>query len=55
MELSEPYVDENNLTLKSSDIYKDLGLRGYDYKGVFRGLKESDSKGENFIEIYIYL
>jgi len=45
LELPEPYVDENNLPLKSVDIYKDLGLRGYDYKGVFRGVNEADNKG----------
>ncbi|VVC29836.1 Hypothetical protein CINCED_3A014905 [Cinara cedri] len=45
LELPEPYVDENILTLKSGDIYKDLGLRGYDYKAAFRGVKESDNKG----------
>ncbi|XP_060839445.1 fatty acid synthase-like isoform X1 [Rhopalosiphum padi] len=45
LELPEPYVDENNLSLKSVDIYKDLGLRGYDYKGVFRGVNEADNKG----------
>lgn len=39
-------VDQTNLPLKTGDIYKDLGLRGYDYKGVFRGVKESDNKGE---------
>jgi len=45
LELPEPYVDENSLPLKSGDIYKDLGLRGYDYKGVFRGVKEADNRG----------
>lgn len=39
-------VNEKSLPLKSGDIYKDLGLRGYDYKGVFRGVKESDNKGK---------
>ncbi|XP_022172738.1 fatty acid synthase-like isoform X2 [Myzus persicae] len=38
-------VNENDIPLKSGDIYKDLGLRGYDYKGLFRGVKESDNKG----------
>jgi len=39
-------IDENTISLKSEDIYKDLGLRGYDYKGMFRGIKESDNKGD---------
>ncbi|KAE9527019.1 hypothetical protein AGLY_013667 [Aphis glycines] len=38
-------INENGIPLKSGDIYKDLGLRGYDYKGAFRGVKESDNKG----------
>lgn len=53
-ELPTPIIDENVLSLKSGDIYKDLGLRGYDYKGVFKGIKESDSKGE-IIKIVVRL
>ncbi|XP_050423114.1 fatty acid synthase-like isoform X2 [Adelges cooleyi] len=45
LELPEPDVEENGLSLKTNDIYKDLGLRGYDYKGVFRGVKEADNRG----------
>jgi hypothetical protein len=48
-ELPVVNIDNNTLYLKSEDIYKDLGLRGYDYKGVFRGVKESDSKGDKII------
>jgi len=55
LELPEPYVEENNLPLTTSDIYKDLGLRGYDYKGVFRGLKEADNKGKKNIEYLLTL
>jgi len=39
-------INDNALPLKSGDIYKDLGLRGYDYKGAFRGVKECDNKGD---------
>jgi len=39
-------VNDNDIPLKSGDIYKDLGLRGYDYKGLFKGVKESDNKGD---------
>jgi len=39
-------INKNAIPLKSGDIYKDLGLRGYDYKGAFRGVKESDNKGD---------
>ncbi|XP_025199126.1 fatty acid synthase-like isoform X2 [Melanaphis sacchari] len=38
-------INEKTIPFKTGDIYKDLGLRGYDYKGAFRGVKESDNKG----------
>lgn len=44
-ELPALVFDKTTLPLRSGDIYKDLGLRGYDYKGVFRGVKEADSEG----------
>lgn len=31
--------------LKSSDIYKELRLRGYDYGQTFQGILESNSAG----------
>lgn len=46
-------IDKNALPLNSGDIYKDLGLRGYDYKGVFRGVKESDNKGEYILNAHV--
>ncbi|XP_061706672.1 fatty acid synthase-like [Cydia pomonella] len=33
------------LSLDPEDIYKDLRLRGYHYKGIFRGIKSSDARG----------
>lgn len=36
-------TDVMNLT--TSDVYKDLRLRGYDYEGIFRGIHESDNRG----------
>lgn len=33
------------LPLKSSDIYKELRLKGYDYKEPFRGIKSIDNTG----------
>ncbi|XP_052131364.1 fatty acid synthase-like [Frankliniella occidentalis] len=33
------------LRLITPDIYKDLRLRGYDYMGIFQGIKESDNYG----------
>uniref|UniRef100_A0A1B6DTB3 Fatty acid synthase n=1 Tax=Clastoptera arizonana TaxID=38151 RepID=A0A1B6DTB3_9HEMI len=38
---------ENLLSLTSSDIYKDLRLRGYDYSGIFRGVKNADNRGKS--------
>ncbi|GAB0098099.1 Fatty acid synthase [Sergentomyia squamirostris] len=34
---------KNALVLDTTDIYKDLRLRGYDYDGLFRGVLQSDS------------
>lgn len=31
--------------LQKADIYKDLRLRGYDYVGDFRGIKQADNCG----------
>ncbi|KAI4493375.1 hypothetical protein M0802_009435 [Mischocyttarus mexicanus] len=40
--------DESGLMeLDTKDIYKDLGLRGYDYSGIFQGIKISDNRGIN--------
>ncbi|XP_063375221.1 fatty acid synthase-like [Cydia amplana] len=32
-------------SLDPEDIYKDLRLRGYKYKGIFQGIKSSDARG----------
>lgn len=34
------------LPLESTEIYKELRLKGYDYKGPFRGIKSIDNKGK---------
>lgn len=52
-ELPAVNIDKNTLPLKTGDIYKDLGLRGYEYKGVFKGVKESDIKGDTIIIYHI--
>lgn len=45
---SLPSKEEKDvLPLSTNDIYKELRLRGYDYKGVFQGIVESDSRGLN--------
>ncbi|XP_060535886.1 fatty acid synthase [Cylas formicarius] len=45
-ELSPP-EEPDVLALDSSDIYKELRLRGYDYEGTFKGIIESDNRGLN--------
>ncbi|XP_050542847.1 fatty acid synthase-like isoform X2 [Daktulosphaira vitifoliae] len=35
------------LPLESNDVYKELRLKGYDYKGILRGIKEIDNIGYN--------
>jgi len=39
------YVDEEEMSTK--DIYKELRLRGYQYTGIFRGLKSASVTGSN--------
>ncbi|XP_066589497.1 fatty acid synthase [Prorops nasuta] len=47
LDLPAPVVknDKELLDLNTGDIYKDLRLRGYDYDGIFRGIKSSDNRG----------
>jgi len=33
-------------SLESSEIYKELRLKGYDYKGLFRGIQSIDNTGK---------
>lgn len=39
--------DETLLPLETLDVYKELRLRGYDYEGIFKGIKNSDNHGLN--------
>ncbi|KAI4472195.1 fatty acid synthase [Holotrichia oblita] len=46
LNLPQPKTAKNDaLPLTSSDIYKELRLRGYDYEGEFRGVTEADNEG----------
>ncbi|XP_046659342.1 fatty acid synthase isoform X2 [Homalodisca vitripennis] len=46
LDLPPPAVPRGDfLDLEKADVYKDLRLRGYDYTGVFRGVKQADNKG----------
>lgn len=45
-ELNLPKLDEDKsgMALNTSDVYKELRLRGYDYGGLFRGVTKADAK-----------
>ncbi|XP_045766807.1 fatty acid synthase [Maniola jurtina] len=38
-------TDPDLLPLSTDDVYKELRLRGYNYGGVFRGIRASDARG----------
>lgn len=41
-------VNESDLLpLETLDVYKELRLRGYDYEGIFKGIKNADNRGFN--------
>ncbi|KAL0116142.1 hypothetical protein PUN28_011183 [Cardiocondyla obscurior] len=40
-----PPSDEEVLPLNSKDIYKELRLRGYEYRDIFQGIKSCDNYG----------
>lgn len=40
-----PVAGEGLLPLDTDDVYKELRLRGYNYGGVFRGIRTSDARG----------
>lgn len=47
LNLEPPKINKTTelLELTTDDIYKDLRLRGYDYGGLFKGIKSSDNRG----------
>ncbi|XP_038206276.1 fatty acid synthase-like [Zerene cesonia] len=40
-----PPAEPDLLALAADDIYKELRLRGYNYGGIFRGIRSSDPRG----------
>lgn len=46
--LKETETKPDTLPLSSRDVYKELRLRGYNYKGLFRGITEANNEGTNF-------
>lgn len=47
LEFTEPQTSDDLLELSSEDIYKELRLRGYNYRGAFCGLVSLDKSGEH--------
>lgn len=46
LSLTPPVPNVDALDLELADIYKDMRLRGYDYSGAFRGIKQADNTGK---------
>lgn len=42
----------DNLPLSGRDVYKELRLRGYNYKGLFRGITYANNKGNLFALLF---
>jgi len=49
LELFEPKTTDNLLEVSSQDIYKGMGLRGYEYHRDFCGLVSLDNSGEYLV------
>ncbi|CAB3260160.1 unnamed protein product [Arctia plantaginis] len=45
LEQPRPEPEPGLLPLNTDDIYKELRLRGYNYGGIFRGIRSSDPRG----------
>jgi fatty acid synthase len=41
-----PQVESTSPTLSTKDVYKELKLRGYNYSGIFKAIRELDSTGK---------
>lgn len=61
LEPPEEESDPNLLPMSSKDFYKELRLRGYNYKGLFRSITKANNEGLrllsqvylNFYKIYL--
>lgn len=45
LDSAAPAAEDGLLPLVTDDIYKELRLRGYNYGGIFRGIRSSDPRG----------
>lgn len=43
------------MKLTSSDVYKELRLRGYEYRKTFQGILESNNAGEAKYGVFDYV
>lgn len=50
-----PVACNNNFTMSSKDIYKELRLRGYNYKGLFRSLVGINVEGKLDVSCVFFL
>lgn len=41
--------DNQQIFLNSSEIYKELNLRGYNYEGLFKGITYANNEGTSYI------
>jgi fatty acid synthase len=55
LEYFEPQTSDDLLELSSQDIYKELRLRGYNYRGDFCCLVSLDSCGECLVRNRFFL
>lgn len=46
---SPKIIKDEFLPLESTEVYKELRLKGYDYKNPFRGIKSIDNRGKNVL------
>ena len=49
LEMTSTTTEESLMRLKSSDVYKELRLRGYDYGPTFQGISSVDELGKDFL------
>ena len=45
VQLSETSSNTGGIRLKSTEVYRDLRLRGYHYGGMFRGILDASNTG----------
>lgn len=42
-------IDPSQLPMTSKDFYKELRLRGYNYKGLFRSITQANNEGMKMV------